>query len=94
MRRRDFIKVIAGAATALPVAAHAQPSAIPVVGYLTGGSLPDSDVISKPPLPRAAVASAAQNRPHCPTTQYCFTGGPISPCRERRFGVLVRHDRP
>jgi hypothetical protein len=46
MRRRDFIKVIAGAATALPVAAHAQPSAIPVVGYLTGGSLPDSDVIA------------------------------------------------
>jgi putative ABC transport system substrate-binding protein len=46
MRRRDFIKVIAGAATALPVAAHAQPSAIPLVGYLTGGSLPDSDVIA------------------------------------------------
>ncbi len=46
MRRRDFIKVVAGAASALPVAAHAQPSTIPLVGYLTGGSLPDSDVIA------------------------------------------------
>jgi putative ABC transport system substrate-binding protein len=46
MRRRDFIKVVAGAASALPVAAQAQPSAIPVVGYLTGGSLPESDVIA------------------------------------------------
>ena len=46
MRRRDFIKALAGAASALPVAAQAQPSAIPVVGYLTGGSLPDSDVIA------------------------------------------------
>jgi putative ABC transport system substrate-binding protein len=47
MRRRDFIKVVAGAASALPVAARAQPSAIPVVGYLSGGSLePDPiDVI-------------------------------------------------
>jgi putative ABC transport system substrate-binding protein len=30
----------------LPVAAQAQSSGIPVVGYLTGGSLPDSDVIA------------------------------------------------
>src|SRR4051812_36693428 len=46
MRRRDFIKVIAGAASALPVDAHGQTSPIPLVGYLTGGSLPDSDVIA------------------------------------------------
>jgi putative tryptophan/tyrosine transport system substrate-binding protein len=46
MRRRDFIKVVAGAATAFPVAAQAQPSAIPVVGYLSGGSLSNSNVIA------------------------------------------------
>jgi putative ABC transport system substrate-binding protein len=37
MRRRDFIKVIA-ASTALPLSAHAQQVAIPVVGFLSSGS--------------------------------------------------------
>jgi putative ABC transport system substrate-binding protein len=38
MRRRDFFKVITGSAVAWPLAAHAQPAAMPVVGYLDVGS--------------------------------------------------------
>jgi len=42
MRRRAFIKIIAGSAVALPLAAHAQPRALPVIGFLSSRSAIDS----------------------------------------------------
>ena len=42
MRRREFIKLIAGGAAAWPLAARAQQPTMPVVGLVSGRSAQDA----------------------------------------------------
>ena len=55
MYRRDFIKIIAGSATAWPIAIHAQQTRMPRIGVLLPGT----------PASFAPRTKALLDEPHC-----------------------------
>ena len=73
MRRREFITLLGGAA-AWPLAAHAQQTALPVIGFLSGGVSADP-VLNTNRMRVAILAVGARLPTMYSIREYIETGG-------------------
>jgi ABC-type uncharacterized transport system substrate-binding protein len=99
MRRREFVSLLGSAAAAWPLAARAQQSAMPVIGYLSARS-PDTETPIRVPFLKALEESgfaAGRNV----AIEYRFAEGhdersPVLAAElvRRQVAMLVATDRP
>ena len=94
MRRRDFITLLSGTVAAWPVAARTQQQAVPVVGYLSGGT-PDAGARLIAAF-RKALDEAGFVEGRSVTLEYRFANDEIGRLPElaadlvrRRVGVIL-----
>ena len=89
MRRRDFIKSIAGSAIACPVASWAQQATMPVVGFLSGRSLNSDGHLVK--AFREGLSEAGYNDGQNVSIEYRWADGQFDRLPELATD-LVRHN--
>src|SRR5215470_5583960 len=99
MRRREFVTLLGGAATTWPFVAHAQKTAIPVIGYLSARSAGTETALRTPFLKALAEGGFVADRNVL--VEYRFAEGHEDQLRglaadlvRRPVSMLVAAERP
>ena len=79
MRRRDFIKIVAGSAAVWPIAARAQQPALPVIAFLRTGSA-DTDARNVAAF-RKGLSETGYVEGQNVTVEYHWLASPMIACR-------------